>query len=467
VTRSDIISEQCHSVQQPCDFENTVRTISTWLRDQEYPLTSSLASKSYKIEDSNWLFVYPRLYLQWEPSISRAVYVVEGELRSGYALVAGQPEHHPEGIYQLRYQQAGKRRWEPVGADPDLALSAKTRRETLLKAEVAELPVFDKVQNRDITRRPDRGSRPLRNQSYLDPIITEYLGDVRRFKSQRTYDAYRYTLKIFQECCSKRLIQDVDRRDIFNFMETLRRRGDAKRTVANRVSYLLIFLRKYGFADLIQSSDRPKYTKKIVKVYSSDQLRRLFAQCDDGQRVLFHFLLGSGCRKAEAISACWQDLDLVAKTYTVREKLDLGFSPKDNEERSIPLSDHLLDLLRWWRERNHDARLIFPGPGGKVDSHIIRKLKRLALQAGLNCGECRSRYGERCATRPICKEWELHRFRRTFATMHSAAGVKIDTIARWLGHADLQTTLAYLAADDDRSEHTRNQVNVSFANISD
>jgi integrase/recombinase XerD len=396
------------------------------------------------------------------------VYAVEGELSPGYAFVAGQPEHHPEGIYQLRYQQAGKRRWEPVGSDPHVALGAKIRRETLLKTEGAETAVFDEVHiDGDGRRQTGRDSRPLRKPGYLDQIIKEYLGDVRRFKSKRTYEAYRYTLKIFEDGCPKRFSQDVDRRDIFDFMETLKRRGNAKRTIANRVSYLLIFFRKYGFADLIQSSDRPKDTKKIVKAYSSDQLRRLLAQCDDGERVLFHFLLGSGCRKAEAIAACWQDLDLVAKTYTVKEKLDLGFSPKDNEERSIPLSDHLLDLLKWWREQNHDVRLIFPGPGGKVDTHIIRKLKRLALQAGLNCGECRSRNGESCGTRPICKEWELHRFRRTFATMHAAAGVKIDRLARWLGHADLQTTLAYLAGDDDKSEHTRNQVNASFASISD
>jgi integrase len=64
---------------------------------------------------------------------------------------------------------------------------------------------------------------------------------------------------------------------------------------------------------------------------------------------------------------------------------------------------------------------------------------------------------------PICGEWGLHKFRKTFATFHSEAGVSPRTIQIWLGHSDLATTLRYLAIADLRSARTRSQVNGSFA----
>jgi integrase/recombinase XerD len=65
----------------------------------------------------------------------------------------------------------------------------------------------------------------------------------------------------------------------------------------------------------------------------------------------------------------------------------------------------------------------------------------------------------------VCAEWELHRFRKTFATFHADAGVNIHTLARWLGHADLETTLTYLAGSEATSVLTREQVNGTFTRL--
>jgi integrase/recombinase XerD len=61
--------------------------------------------------------------------------------------------------------------------------------------------------------------------------------------------------------------------------------------------------------------------------------------------------------------------------------------------------------------------------------------------------------------------WGLHKFRKTYATMHSEAGVSAPTIQRWLGHSELPTTLRYLARAEMRSERTRSQGNATFAGL--
>jgi integrase/recombinase XerD len=112
-----------------------------------------------------------------------------------------------------------------------------------------------------------------------------------------------------------------------------------------------------------------------------------------------------------------------------------------------------------------DARLIFTNSIGKPEGHWLRILKEVAYNAGLNCGHCVSKKGLCCKDTPTCKNWILHRFRKTFATFHHESGVSARTLQAWLGHEDLETTLDYLEIADMRSARTRGQVNNTFAVI--
>jgi integrase len=189
------------------------------------------------------------------------------------------------------------------------------------------------------------------------------------------------------------------------------------------------------------------------------------AVANQDETDLIQFLLCTGVREQEAEYATWRDVDSDGKTFTVREKLNMGFSPKDKEEGSIPIPDLLVHLLKARRKRYPNSRLIFPRPNGKAEGHFLRVIKELALKSGLNCGECYNKAGECCATSPTCSRFILHRFRKTFATMHHEAGVSARTIQRWLRHSSLDTTLRYLAGGDDKSERTRAQVNNTFAGL--
>ena len=210
-------------------------------------------------------------------------------------------------------------------------------------------------------------------------------------------------------------------------------------------------------------TDRIKFTEKTVSAYSPEEIQRLMVAADREEADLFQFLLCTGVREQEAMYATWRDVDFNGRTFLVREKLDLKFTPKDKEEGKIPIPDSLVELLGARRKRYPNSRLIFPRPNGEPNGHFLRILKNVAYHAGLNCGECYNKAGKCCATSPTCSCFGLHRFRKTFATMHHEAGVSARTIQRWLRHSDLETTLRYLAGADDTSEKTRAQVNHTFA----
>ena len=111
------------------------------------------------------------------------VFAGNGKLKPLFGVVNGKQEHHPEGVYSLRYLKGGKRVWHAVGSDPQVALTAKLRVEHGLQA--AALGV--------------RSDEPLLKEASgktgLTEIIAEYLADTKRGKAKNTFYAYARTLR--------------------------------------------------------------------------------------------------------------------------------------------------------------------------------------------------------------------------------------------------------------------------------
>jgi integrase/recombinase XerD len=362
--------------------------------------------------------------------------------------------------------------WEGVGSDAQFALTAKVKRQKSLDAKAAGVTV---VENE-----PEAIS-----ETDLREVVAEYLQEVSVHKSKKTFAAYSLTLKLFLESledtskgikfdyslslklflasCSRHNLEDICRKHVLGFMSFLKKKGNGPRTIANRVGYLKGFARSIEIEWPLVSKDKPRYTEKLVSSYSAADISALLAVANTEESELLQFFLFTGAREQEVQYATWRDLDLDAKTFLVREKLDLGFTPKDKEEGAIPIPDSLVELLRARRRRFPHTRLIFSNTQGNPNGHFLRVIKRLGLRAGLNCGHCYNRAGLPCSRHAVCSRFDLHRLRKTFATLHHESGISARTIQRWLRHSSLDTTLRYLAASDDQSQRTRELVNSTFA----
>jgi integrase len=90
------------------------------------------------------------------------------------------------------------------------------------------------------------------------------------------------------------------------------------------------------------------------------------------------------------------------------------------------------------------AELIVPNTKGKPNSLHIEVVKRVAHRAKLNCGQCVTKHGNRCAAGPYCQRFYLHKFRHTIATEHPRHGIDVRTLQGWMGHRDIQSTMVYL-----------------------
>ncbi len=270
---------------------------------------------------------------------------------------------YPMGtIFCLRYEVGGRRKWETLTGSMitlKYALArAKMRESDLLTGAINDAKTAPVVP----VPQPEKPARLT-----LDQAIDRYLRNAST-KSPRTFHGYTYTMKQFRESCAKQFLDEINKQDLYDFVTYLRVRGLGDRTIHNRVEEVVGLLRHY---DIMNVTIRVKHTEKKISAYTREELRSLFAVCDAEDRLVFEFFLGSGCRESEVSHACWEDINFEAKTYTVREHLELGFQPKDREEREVPLPDALLASLRQRRQTYTDAKLIFPNKQGRPEGHFI------------------------------------------------------------------------------------------------
>jgi integrase len=317
---------------------------------------------------------------------------------------------------------------------------------------------------------PEANKTP--NRIPLTTAIETYL-EQKSGKSLKTVYQYKRTLNEFREVAGSkvRYLDEVTENVLRSYKKSMEAEGYAGKTIDTRLNIVFFLLKKNGVNARIPRDEMPVVEEEVAVPYTDIELAKLFAAMDDEEQIRYKFFLGSGCRDKEITFAAWSDIDFDKKTYHVRRKEDVGFTPKSHESRTIPLPDSLIALLRARRKKAPHERWLFINEEGRPDNHFLRKLKRIAKRAGLNCGQCRTiltegRYEKRkkievsCKERPVCEHFYLHRFRKTCATRWHEAGIPIRTIQNWLGHKSLETTMIYLGVTD--SEKLRSNINAAF-----
>lgn len=371
------------------------------------------------------------------------------KLKMDWVLIDGNPERHHEGTYYIEWYE-NKRRCRQSVKDSAEVLEQARRKAIELDAGKAGIEIAD-VGGSDRVRVAD--------------AVSDYLKEIEPPQREpRTYGAYKHCLELFAQNCRKTYLQDVTREDILGFIRKLYDVGCGPRTAYNRAVIVSQLLKLNGISGLLHKRDWPKYVDPIRSIYEPEELSGLFTACKAEEKTLFLFYLLTGMRDKEVRHCTWRDIDSRNHVVRVTAKTKWGFKPKNKEEREIPIPTSLVAELKVHKERQSKTNpnnLVFPTSTGEPDKKQEWKLKRIAYRAGLNCGRCTSRHGNKCVEGEFCSNWFLHKFRHTFATRNLQDHVcDIRTLQLWLGHSDLASTMVYLkavrnkdvAARIDRSE---------------
>lgn len=338
-------------------------------------------------------------------------------------------------------------------------------------AEAARLKAIEvEALKAGVMSRPTQPATMHANGVTLATAVDRYLAMVEAQRSHRTYISYRYTLKkLLVPCYEKNSVDQVAREDILAFMTRCYELGLGHRTVYDKLVVVLQLFKRHGKSGLMALSDWPKYVETIRPIYEPEEIQSMFKHATEEEAIFLKFMLGSGFRDQEAQHVCWRDLDFRHSQVRVTAKALWDFRPKNWEERVVPLPSALIDQLQRLKEKRNavPAQLLFPNKRGNPNSENDTIVKRVAHRAKLNCGQCVTKHGNRCAEGPYCHHFFLHKFRHTFATEHLRHGVDIRTLQTWMGHRDIKSTMVYLKGVQSKDVLTKVNAGALAAYVAD
>src|SRR5260370_12292281 len=91
--------------------------------------------------------------------------------------------------------------------------------------------------------------------------------------------------------------------------------------------------------------DQKAKARRKPPTYKQEEVDQLFAGCDNIEKAKFSTLLLTRFREQELYFLAWPDVDLKKGAVRVTAKSEEGFSPKDYEERTIPIPPDLVQVL--------------------------------------------------------------------------------------------------------------------------
>lgn len=278
-----------------------------------------------------------------------------------------------------------------------------------------------------------------------------------RAASPATIASYRDTIRLLVQYASATTgktpsaldFADVDHKCVTGFLEHLAtERGNSPATRNTRLTAIHSLFAASVLAhpehadDIALVLDIPgvKTGKREVTFLNDDEADALIAAPDTTtragrrDRVLWVVGAGTGLRVSELVSLTRADIDTTGKRPVVTV---IG---KGRKQRSTPLPGQAAasHLARWLEETpSAPTSPVFPSRNGGPMSRdaVEARLKLSVRTAGKDCPSINSK-------RVTC-----HTLRHTCAMRLLRAGNDIATIALWLGHESIETTMVYLHAD--------------------
>jgi integrase len=179
--------------------------------------------------------------------------------------------------------------------------------------------------------------------------------------------------------------------------------------------------------------------------WTAGELGSFLARAEaDGHRdaALWRFLAATGCRRGEALGLRWRDVDLTARTATIRQTVivvahvpQFGSPKTAAGARTLDLDAATVTALREHRKRQAAERLQI-GIGWR-DNDLV-----FADVAGgpAHPEAASSRFAKRVKRHGLPR-LTLHGLRHTWATLALRAGVHPKVVQERLGHATISITL--------------------------
>jgi len=366
----------------------------------------------------------------------KAAFHSNGKIKPNIVVVGGIEEKHTEGRYFLNFNS----QWIDVGVD---ALEAQRRRQIRLNQIE-----YERLSGKNRAA-PSLGPGVIEfaGRKVIKDEVEAYVANLELAKRPyKTVQSRRRFLRKFLDIVPKKFADEFRRDDVLTFRNKLMQKYEPKYVDTMMMCVVTFFNRWLKIKLGVEKSDWPAYDANDPEPYRDQEIVAMERVSTGIPNLLIRLFRSIGCREMEIAHLNNTDINPHTKEIMIRQKpcfdcrdcVSVGnvWKPKTKAgTRNIPVSDSLLaELLAL------PKGLLFSNRHGKVDQHILRRIKRAVKESGV----------------PKVK---LHRFRDTFITNKLRDGVDVRTVQRWAGHEDVNVTMGYAAWLDGQSKAARDAAN--------
>lgn len=321
-----------------------------------------------------------------------------------------------EGTIYLRYKDiSGITRHQKIARTTEITLAEARRQAKTLKAEIA------------LRRNPKEEEKPKQSELTYERLFeAHYIPHKSLHKRSIEDDIRIYRLKI-KPTLGHKLLHQINRFEIQALLNSFR--DSLKPASCNHIlkviRHSLNLAVEWEFLESNPATKIPLFDEADSKVehYLNDaELERLLTvlHTDENRTVcqIALFLLSTGCRLNEVLSAQWSDIDLEKKIFLVRAS-----NSKSKRLRPVPLNECAMGVLNQLDTKGKTP-LFLNAHTGKPYTTITKVWARLRKQAGL-------------------EHLRLHDLRHQYASFLVNSGRTLYEVQQILGHSDSKVTQRY------------------------
>ena len=319
-------------------------------------------------------------------------------------------------IFFYRMPGESKKRRLTIGTYPTMPLAEAHRK----YAEAREM----------VTQGVDPGSKTVteraeeRKAPSLATLADEYLEKWAKPRKRSWREDKRILEKDILPIWGPRKAKDITRRDVIRLLDGIVDRGAG--IMANRT--LATIRKMFNFAvsrDIVSISPclavrAPAPEQQRDRVLTTDEIRALWhglegAKMAEGTKLALKLQLVTGQRKAEIVTATWDEIDLTDKWWTIPPE-----KAKNKMAHRVPLSSLAMELLQAAKALTGDSTWLFPSP--RAGKHITPEAVDHALR--------------RPGLEALGFSFVPHDLRRTAASLMTGMGISRLVVSKILNHVE-------------------------------
>ena len=302
----------------------------------------------------------------------------------------------------------------------------------------------------------------------ISDYLNLYLEKKKREVSDTTYSAYFYKARRISEAFESVKVKDINPRMVETFLDLLFEKDHASPRTVKDIKVLFGTIMDQAKKDGLIAYNPVKevvINKKLASKYTSDKKADdAFFSYEEAQKFLdsakghalyelFYLTLFFGLRREEVLGLRWSAINFKDKTMKITHTVTKGMSitranttKTEASNREYPLSDEQIAMFQHLRKKelinrrlcgnsyydsdyifkHEDGTLYYPDYPTKAFGKLIRRTPE--LPQGIT----------------------FHGLRSSCVSMLVHQGMDVKSIQKWVGHADINTTLSIYAKVKDK-----------------